>query len=211
MNLASVSIIEHKVREAEIALEAIGFDLKLAAESRLQCASLGLRAATLPIAMAAANIAIDEQPLTLRGLFYRVVSAGLLPSTDGKHYAAFGRLMSTLRERGFVPFEWIVDGVRQTLKTSSWTGLADLPTLGIEVAPSWIGRSVADRKSRSRALASLEREGGIVRTARCRGSRLTHVQMSDRSIREIADACRPTAGDTAPMLTDLATGSEPLE
>ena len=75
--------------------------------------------------MAAAQIALEENPLTLRGLFYRVVSAGRLPSTDCKHYAALGRILTTLREAEIVPFRWLVDSVRMTLKPSSWSGLQD--------------------------------------------------------------------------------------
>jgi hypothetical protein len=68
---------------------------------------------------------LDEQPLTLRGLMYRVVSAGWLPSTDKEHYNRLGRLMTCLREAGVVPFSWIVDNVRETIKPSSWSGLSD--------------------------------------------------------------------------------------
>lgn len=85
----------------------------------------GLRGENLALACVATEIAFDEKPLTLRGLMYRVVSAGWLPSTDKKHYARLGRLMTTLRESGIVPFNWIVDNVRSTLKPSSWTGLSD--------------------------------------------------------------------------------------
>ena len=56
---------------------------------------------------------------------YRVVSAGWLPSTDKEHYARLGRMMTTLRERGIVPFSWIVDNVRSTIKPSSWSGMSD--------------------------------------------------------------------------------------
>lgn len=63
--------------------------------------------------------------MTLRGLFYRVVSAGWLPSTDKQYYQTLGRVMTILRETGVVSFRWIVDGVRATVKPSSWSGLAD--------------------------------------------------------------------------------------
>lgn len=86
---------------------------------------LGFRQATLTLASAAVEILAAGQPMTLRGLFYRVVSAGYLPSTDVKHYRALGRIMTLLREARAVPFRWIVDGMRQTDKPSSWSGLAD--------------------------------------------------------------------------------------
>jgi hypothetical protein len=85
----------------------------------------GLRGKNLPLAVVATDIAAQQKPLTVRGLFYRVVSAGWLPSTDKKHYDRLGRLLTTLREENIVPFSWIVDHGRSTLKPSSWSGLDD--------------------------------------------------------------------------------------
>jgi len=53
------------------------------------------------------------------------VSAGFYDSTDRANYLQLSRVMTTLREAGVVPFSWLVDGVRETLKPSSWSGLAD--------------------------------------------------------------------------------------
>ena len=114
-----------RINSAQQRLADIGFELELSEQSQQNIAETGMRGTTLPIAMAAAQIALEENPLTLRGLFYRVVSAGLLPSTDRKHYAALGRILTTLREAGIVPFHWLVDSVRSTLKPSSWSGLQD--------------------------------------------------------------------------------------
>jgi hypothetical protein len=85
---------------------------------------VGFRGDNLPLAIVATDILRREQPITLRGLFYRVVSAGWLPSTDRPHSKRLGRLMTRLREAGVVPFDWIVDGIRATEKPSSWTGLS---------------------------------------------------------------------------------------
>ena len=87
--------------------------------------STGLRVKNLSLAFVATEILVQENPITLRGLFYRVVSAGWLPSTDKKHYARLGRIMKTLREEGVVPFSWIVDNLRSSLKPSSWSGVGD--------------------------------------------------------------------------------------
>jgi hypothetical protein len=75
--------------------------------------------------VAAVEILEAGQPMTGRGLFYRMISAGHLPSTDKVHLKRLGRITTILREHGVVPFHWIVDGVRSTLKPSSWSGLAD--------------------------------------------------------------------------------------
>lgn len=102
-----------------------GFEPTLTEASYRNIAGSGLRARSWPLALVATQIAVHEEPLTLRGLMYRVVSAGFLPSTDREHYCRLGRIMTTLRESGAVPFGWIVDNVRSTIKPSSWAGLGD--------------------------------------------------------------------------------------
>lgn len=65
-----------------------------------------------------------ERPMTLRQLFYRLVSAGAFPNAP-KEYKRLGGLMTRLREEGYVPRTWIVDHIRSTDKPGSWSGLAD--------------------------------------------------------------------------------------
>ncbi len=65
-----------------------------------------------------------EKPMTLRQLFYRLVSAGEISNTP-RDYQRLGVLMTRVREAGHVPRTWLVDHTRSTLKPSSWTGLAD--------------------------------------------------------------------------------------
>ncbi|MDP1797232.1 MAG: hypothetical protein Q8K78_07110 [Planctomycetaceae bacterium] len=102
-----------------------GYDPSLAPESYVSIARCGLQQRSLWLAIAATGLLVREKPCTLRGLFYRVVSAGVLPSTDKEHYQKLGRVMTTLREAGVVPFSWLVDNVRATQKPSSWSGIAD--------------------------------------------------------------------------------------
>ena len=102
-----------------------GFDVRLDQPSLERIAAAGFRGKNLALAIVATDIACDEHPLTLRGLFYRVVSAGFLPSTDKEHYSRMGRVMTTLREKEVVPFEWLVDNVRSSLKPSSWAGIEE--------------------------------------------------------------------------------------
>src|SRR3954451_13848510 len=73
---------------------------------------------------AALGILNREQPVTLRQLYYRLVSAGVVPNGQ-KEYRRIGQVMTRLREACEVPRTWIVDHVRATLKPSSWTGLDD--------------------------------------------------------------------------------------
>src|SRR5262245_55324108 len=66
----------------------------------------------------------DERPMTLRQLYYRMVSAGVLAARQ-QEYKRLGGVMTRVREASEIPRTWIVDHVRSTLKPSSWTGLAD--------------------------------------------------------------------------------------
>jgi hypothetical protein len=72
----------------------------------------------------AVEVLRQERPMTLRQLYYRLVSAGHLANRQPE-YKRLGGLMTRLREAGDVPRPWIVDHVRSTLKPSSWSGLAD--------------------------------------------------------------------------------------
>lgn len=107
------------------AADEYGYTIALDEESVNNIVASGLNTKNLVLACVATDILLDEQPITLRGLFYRVVSAGLLPSTDAKHYRRLNRVMTTLREFGVVDFRWIVDNLRSSLKPSSWTGLQE--------------------------------------------------------------------------------------
>jgi hypothetical protein len=100
-----------------------GWEPTLTEESYRYIIATGLRSKNLPLAFVAAQIALHEKTVTLRGLMYRVVSAGWLPFTDKEHYQRLGRIMIALREAGAVPFKWIVDNIRATEKPSSWSGL----------------------------------------------------------------------------------------
>lgn len=85
----------------------------------------GFRGDTNTLAAILCQEVVELHPITLRGLFYRVVSTGFLPSTDDEHYKRVGRLVTRLRRNGLIPYSWIVDSMRSTDKPSSWSGLED--------------------------------------------------------------------------------------
>ena len=85
----------------------------------------GFIARNVALASIATEIAEREYPTSLRGLFYRVASAGRLPGTETKHYRRLGSIVATLRESGKLPWLWIIDSLRQSLKPTSWSGLED--------------------------------------------------------------------------------------
>ncbi len=79
----------------------------------------------MPLTCVSVELLAQHEPDTVRGNMYLVVSAGWLPDTGEKSYNRIQRLLNRLRESGTVPFEWIVDNVRSTIKPASWSGLQD--------------------------------------------------------------------------------------
>lgn len=65
-----------------------------------------------------------DHPLSVRGVFYRVMSAGAVEKTE-KSYAAVQREVLKLRRSGALPYEWIADGTRWHVKDHSWANVED--------------------------------------------------------------------------------------
>lgn len=63
--------------------------------------------------------------ITIRQLFYRMVSLGHYPSTDQKYYARFVSLMISFRLNGDIPLAAIVDNYRRLETISAWDGPED--------------------------------------------------------------------------------------
>jgi hypothetical protein len=85
----------------------------------------GTKGEMLPFACVCIELLAAHAPDTVRGNMYLVVSKGWLPDTSKTSYNKVQRLLNRLRINGTIPFEWIVDNVRSTIKPSSWSGLAD--------------------------------------------------------------------------------------
>jgi hypothetical protein len=75
------------------------------------------------------DIAQAENPITVRGLFYRVMSRGLVPKTDRSDndtgtpngYGIVQREVLKMRRRGDLPYGWITDGTRYQIKPRTWS------------------------------------------------------------------------------------------
>lgn len=68
----------------------------------------------------------EEHPMTLRQLFYRLVSAGVVDKTEGEYKATVGRRLLHLRRDGAVPHSWVADSTRWMRKPRSYAGLRDV-------------------------------------------------------------------------------------
>ena len=70
------------------------------------------------------QVCAEDHPLSVRGVFYRVMSAGAVEKTE-KAYAAVQREVLKLRRSGILPYEWIADGTRWQVKQPSWDTAQD--------------------------------------------------------------------------------------
>lgn len=65
-----------------------------------------------------------EAPVTLRGVYYRVVSAGAVDKTE-QGYRAVGRRLLELRRDGRVPYRSITDGTRWITKPTTYDSVEE--------------------------------------------------------------------------------------
>src|SRR5205823_5362212 len=63
-----------------------------------------------------------DKPVTLRGVFYRVVSAGAVEKTE-LGYRQVGRVLLKLRRAGAVDYGDITDGTRWIVAPTTWSNL----------------------------------------------------------------------------------------
>jgi hypothetical protein len=117
--------LEKQVDALLVKLDSLSIETNFARKSYGTIIEAGFRGDNLVLACAVCRIVMDNKPLTLRSVFYQVVSKGLKPSTDKEHYLAVGRILKRLRRETIIPYSWIVDSLRSTEKPSSWTGLSD--------------------------------------------------------------------------------------
>jgi hypothetical protein len=79
---------------------------------------------TMEIIEAARKLLDPERPMTLRHLYYLLVSAQILDNSE-KSYRRLIQVTSAARKRGELPYDGLVDNARTHIKPSSWSGLAD--------------------------------------------------------------------------------------
>lgn len=67
-----------------------------------------------------------DNPMTVRQVFYRLVSIGVIEKTEREYKGTVVRLLGDMRLEREIPFAWIADHTRWMRKPSTHTGLADL-------------------------------------------------------------------------------------
>jgi hypothetical protein len=77
------------------------------------------------LAMAVIAAVDADKPVTLRGVFYRVVSVGAIDKTE-LGYRKIGRVLLKLRRAGIVGYDDITDGTRFLRQLSTWDRMEDM-------------------------------------------------------------------------------------
>jgi len=67
----------------------------------------------------------EHHPMTVRQLFYQMVSAGLIEKTEAAYQGLVVRLCGQMREDGELPWEWIADSSRWMRKPDSYSSLQE--------------------------------------------------------------------------------------
>src|SRR5262245_58969413 len=80
----------------------------------------GMARASLELIEYMHEAAEAAQPITGRGIAYKLFAAGLIPSMATPEVRRVYRLLKEARERGMIPWEWIVDETRSLEQRPSW-------------------------------------------------------------------------------------------
>jgi hypothetical protein len=85
----------------------------------------GMAQKSLDLIEAMYAVAEKAQPITGRGVGYKLFTAGLIPSVSINEMQRVYRLLKEGRERGDIPWSWIVDETRSIERVSTWDDPAD--------------------------------------------------------------------------------------
>ena len=80
----------------------------------------GMSLRSLTLIQEMKSIARAVQPITGRGIGYKLFTKGLIPSMARPDMAAVYRLLLVAREQGIVPWPWVVDEGRELERTPTW-------------------------------------------------------------------------------------------
>ena len=69
------------------------------------------------------EIVAENQPVTVRGIFYLASSAGVVIKDDAQGYRPVQREILKMRREGIIPWGWITDGSRSRFGYRRYGGL----------------------------------------------------------------------------------------
>jgi hypothetical protein len=85
---------------------------------------MGIHKKTFEIIKQAVAILTEHRPMTVRQVYYRLVSRQIVPNSL-KSYKAVCNALVTARQEGHINWSWIEDRLRRPRTVSMWDGLQD--------------------------------------------------------------------------------------
>ena len=85
----------------------------------------GMAQRSLDLIKAMYTVTEAAQPITGRGIGYKLFASGLIPSMERAEMQRVYRLLKEAREQGHIPWAWIVDETRELERVSTWANPAD--------------------------------------------------------------------------------------
>lgn len=71
------------------------------------------------------DLLAEDHPMTVRQVYYRLVSMGVIEKTEAE-YQTVCRLLAEMRRAGDLPFDWLADATRWQRKPTSYSSLASM-------------------------------------------------------------------------------------
>ncbi len=68
----------------------------------------------------------EEHPMTVRQIFYQLVTLGAIAKTEGEYKSTVVRLLSQMRRSCEIPYSWIADNTRWQRKAPTWASLKEV-------------------------------------------------------------------------------------
>jgi len=84
----------------------------------------GMAQRSLDLIEAMYTVTEAAQPITSRGIGYKLFASGLIPSMERAEMQRVYRLLKEAREEGHIPWAWIVDETRELERVSTWANPA---------------------------------------------------------------------------------------
>ncbi len=78
------------------------------------------------IKVAIYNLLWEDRPMTVRQVFYRLVSAGVIGKTEGEYKSTVVRLLGEMRRNHEIRFDWIADNTRWQRKPLTFSSLESM-------------------------------------------------------------------------------------
>jgi hypothetical protein len=72
------------------------------------------------------GLLVAENPMSVRQVFYRMVSKGVIAKTEAEYKSTIVRLLGDMRRAGEIEFDWIADSTRWMRKPRTYSSLENM-------------------------------------------------------------------------------------